>query len=98
MCLVLIALDSHPDYPLIVAANRDEFYDRPTAPARFWDDAPAILAGRDLKAGGPASCSTIPIARGTSGRSSPASTDSAIICWIRPGPRSPRRRAPSVLC
>jgi uncharacterized protein with NRDE domain len=52
MCLVLIALDSHPDYPLIVAANRDEFYDRPTAPARFWNDAPAILAGRDLKAGG----------------------------------------------
>jgi len=52
MCLVLIALDSHPDYPLIVAANRDEFYDRPTAPAGFWDDAPAILAGRDLKAGG----------------------------------------------
>jgi uncharacterized protein with NRDE domain len=52
MCLVLIALGSHPDYPLIVAANRDEFYDRPTAPAGFWDDAPAILAGRDLKAGG----------------------------------------------
>ena len=52
MCLVLLALDSHPDYPLIVAANRDEFYDRPTAPAGFWDDAPAILAGRDLKAGG----------------------------------------------
>jgi uncharacterized protein with NRDE domain len=52
MCLLLIALDSHPDYSLIVAANRDEFYDRPTAPAGFWDDAPAILAGRDLKAGG----------------------------------------------
>jgi uncharacterized protein with NRDE domain len=52
MCLVLIALDSHPDYSLIVAANRDEFYDRPTAPARFWDDGPTILAGRDLKAGG----------------------------------------------
>jgi uncharacterized protein with NRDE domain len=52
MCLVLIVLGSHPDYPLIVAANRDEFYDRPTAPAGFWDDAPAILAGRDLKAGG----------------------------------------------
>jgi uncharacterized protein with NRDE domain len=52
MCLVLIALDSHPDYSLIVAANRDEFYDRPTSRAAFWDDAPAILAGRDLKAGG----------------------------------------------
>jgi uncharacterized protein with NRDE domain len=52
MCLVLIALDSHPDYSLIVAANRDEFYDRPTAPAGFWADAPSVLAGRDLKAGG----------------------------------------------
>jgi uncharacterized protein with NRDE domain len=52
MCLVLIALDSHPDYSLIIAANRDEFYDRPTAPAAFWDDAPSVLAGRDLKAGG----------------------------------------------
>jgi uncharacterized protein with NRDE domain len=52
MCLVLIALDSHPEYSLIVAANRDEFYDRPTAPAGFWADAPSVLAGRDLKAGG----------------------------------------------
>jgi uncharacterized protein with NRDE domain len=52
MCLALIALNSHPDYPLIVAANRDEFYDRPTAPAAFWADAPSVLAGRDLRAGG----------------------------------------------
>jgi uncharacterized protein with NRDE domain len=52
MCLVLIALDAHPDYPLIVAANRDEFYDRPTAPAAFWADSPSVLAGHDLKAGG----------------------------------------------
>ena len=52
MCLVLLALDSHPDYSLILAANRDEFYDRPTASAAFWDDAPTVLAGRDLKAGG----------------------------------------------
>jgi uncharacterized protein with NRDE domain len=52
MCLVLIALDSHPDYALIVAANRDEFYDRPTAPAEFWSDSPEVIGGRDLKAGG----------------------------------------------
>jgi uncharacterized protein with NRDE domain len=52
MCLVLLALDSHPEYSLIVAANRDEFYDRPTAPAAFWADAPSVLAGRDLRAGG----------------------------------------------
>lgn len=52
MCLILLAVDTHPDYSLILAANRDEFYDRPTAPAAFWDDAPGVLAGRDLKAGG----------------------------------------------
>ena len=52
MCLILIALDSHPDFALIVAANRDEFYDRPSAVAGFWADAPWILGGRDLKAGG----------------------------------------------
>jgi uncharacterized protein with NRDE domain len=52
MCLILLALDSHPDYSLIVAANRDEFYARPTAPASFWADAPSVLAGRDLQAGG----------------------------------------------
>ena len=52
MCLILLAFDSHPDYSLIVAANRDEFYDRPTAPAEFWPDAPHVLAGRDLQAGG----------------------------------------------
>jgi uncharacterized protein with NRDE domain len=52
MCLVLLALESHPQYPLIVAANRDEFYDRPTSSAAFWADAPGVLAGRDLKAGG----------------------------------------------
>src|SRR6185312_2771236 len=52
MCLVLIALDSHPDYSLVVAANRDEFYDRPSATATFWADAPSVLAGRDLQAGG----------------------------------------------
>jgi uncharacterized protein with NRDE domain len=52
MCLVLLALDSHPQYSLVVAANRDEFYDRPTAPAEFWSDAPSVLGGRDLKAGG----------------------------------------------
>jgi uncharacterized protein with NRDE domain len=52
MCLILLAWDSHPDYSLIVAANRDEFYDRPTAPAAFWADAPSVLGGRDLRAAG----------------------------------------------
>lgn len=52
MCLILVAWRVHPDYPLVVAANRDEFFPRPTAPAAFWNDAPQVLAGRDLEAGG----------------------------------------------
>ncbi len=52
MCLILIAYRCHPGYRLLVAANRDEFYGRPTAPLAFWDDAPYVLAGRDLKEGG----------------------------------------------
>ncbi len=52
MCLIAFAYDQHPDYALVFAANRDEFYNRPTAPADFWDEAPAVLAGRDLQAGG----------------------------------------------
>ena len=49
MCLIAIAYRVHPAYPLIIAANRDEFFDRPTAPLDFWPDHPDILAGRDLK-------------------------------------------------
>jgi uncharacterized protein with NRDE domain len=52
MCLILFAHRAHPDYPLILAGNRDEFYARPTAPAAFWEEAPEILAGRDLVGGG----------------------------------------------
>jgi uncharacterized protein with NRDE domain len=52
MCLIAVAWQVHPDYPLIVLANRDEFYARPAAPARFWAEAPQVLAGRDLSAGG----------------------------------------------
>lgn len=52
MCLLLVALDAHPDYKLIVAANRDEFYARPAAPADWWHDHPQIFAGRDLQHGG----------------------------------------------
>lgn len=49
MCLILFAYKVHPEYRLIVAANRDEFYGRPTALAYYWEDHPNILAGRDLE-------------------------------------------------
>lgn len=52
MCLIFIALKSHPRYKLIVAANRDEFYDRKTSAAAYWKDHPQILGGRDLEASG----------------------------------------------
>lgn len=52
MCLVALAYKSHPNYPLIVVANRDENYDRPALAADFWSDKPDLLAGRDLEAGG----------------------------------------------
>lgn len=48
MCLILFAYRAHLKYKLIVAANRDEFYERPTAPTHYWEDYPHILAGRDL--------------------------------------------------
>lgn len=49
MCLIVFAYRVHPVYKLLVAANRDEFYWRPTAPAHYWEDRPDILAGRDLE-------------------------------------------------
>ena len=52
MCLIFLAWRRHPDYRLVVAANRDEFYSRPTAPAAYWPEAPHVLAGRDLEGGG----------------------------------------------
>jgi uncharacterized protein with NRDE domain len=52
MCLIAFAWRAHPRYPLILAANRDEFHRRPSAPAQFWRDAPQLLAGRDLEQGG----------------------------------------------
>lgn len=49
MCLILCAYQISDKYPLVIAANRDEFYERPTSPIHFWDDQPSILAGRDLQ-------------------------------------------------
>lgn len=49
MCLVTLNTQDHPQYKLIIAANRDEFYERPTEQATFWQDYPFILGGRDLQ-------------------------------------------------
>ena len=47
MCLILFSLNTHPTYSFVAAANRDEFYSRPTDPAGWWDEFPSILGGRD---------------------------------------------------
>lgn len=52
MCTLFLAWHVRPDLPLALASNRDEAYERPTAPAAFWEDCPRVLAGRDLRAGG----------------------------------------------
>jgi uncharacterized protein with NRDE domain len=52
MCLILVAWKVHADYPCVVAANRDEFHERPASAAGYWPDHPEILAGRDLQAKG----------------------------------------------
>lgn len=52
MCLIFVAHQMHERYRLVVVANRDEYHARPTQPAAFWPQAPTLLAGRDLEAGG----------------------------------------------
>ncbi|MGS0740549.1 NRDE family protein [Glaciimonas sp. GG7] len=52
MCLIVFSWKVVPGLPFIAAANRDEFYARPSAPASWWEDRPDIYAGRDLQDGG----------------------------------------------
>ena len=52
MCLIILSYKVHDRYPLILAANRDEFYERPSAPVSLWEDAVGVIAGRDLQRGG----------------------------------------------
>ncbi len=52
MCLIAFALNAHPRYRFVLAANRDEFHARPTAAAAFHDDDERVFGGRDLQAGG----------------------------------------------
>ena len=52
MCLIALAWNTHPEFALALAANRDEFHGRPTAPLQRWDGAPQVAGGRDLREGG----------------------------------------------
>ncbi len=52
MCVLALAIRSHPDWPLVLAGNRDELHARPAAPLARWADAPQVLGGRDLEGGG----------------------------------------------
>ena len=52
MCLIAFSWNPDGDMPLLLLANRDEFYERPTAPAEWWAEPSGIWAGRDLQAGG----------------------------------------------
>lgn len=52
MCVLFLALERHPRWPVIVATNRDEFYRRDTVPASRWHECSRVVAGRDAEAGG----------------------------------------------
>lgn len=52
MCTILFSWKQHPKFPLILVANRDEFYRREAAPAQFWEDNPNLFGGKDLVGGG----------------------------------------------
>jgi len=52
MCIIFIAKNVHAEHPLIIAANRDEYFARPTQSPHWWPDAPHLFAGKDLQAGG----------------------------------------------
>ncbi len=52
MCLILFAYKTLPNFPLVLIANRDEYYHRKTKSINYWNSDPKILAGRDLEAGG----------------------------------------------
>ncbi len=52
MCIVMLGIEAHPEMPIIIASNRDEYQDRPTKPMAYWEDRPDILSSMDLRKGG----------------------------------------------
>jgi len=52
MCILFIGVNQHKHFPLIIAANRDEYHARPTQGSQFLTQHPSVLAGKDIKAGG----------------------------------------------
>lgn len=52
MCFALVAIHQHPDYPFILAANRDEYFHRPALPLHAWEDFPGVIGGRDVESAG----------------------------------------------
>ena len=67
MCLIVVGWRVHPDFPLVVAANRDEFYARPTALADFWVDVPDIIAAGDVSRRSPMFVNQAPAREGIPG-------------------------------
>ena len=64
MCLIVLGRNIHPKYKLILVANRDEFYARPTKMAHYWQGQNKILAGKDLEAALQPECGTVPACSG----------------------------------
>lgn len=88
MCLIVFAWQVLPCAPLLAAANRDEYYSRPTTPANWWEDAPHVYGGRDLQAGG----TWMGVARNPQGN--PAGGRFGALTIIR-SPQQQRKDAPS---
>ena len=103
MCLIALAWKTPGPYRLIVAANRDEYFGRPAAPAGFWDDHPNVLAGRDLEAGGTwlgitlgGRFAALTNYRNPADRKTPATSRGALVSGFLTGKASPRKYAEEV--
>jgi uncharacterized protein with NRDE domain len=96
MCLIAIGWQAHLSLPLVIVANRDEFYQRKSQSMHFWDDQPNLLAGRDLQAGGTwlgvntqGRFAALTNVRETSPPATETSRGSLIGMWLNNQPSSP---------